>query len=277
MVLLAEAQGRAVDALRDVRQAYERVHTEHTALRQVIAHELSNPLAAVVGALDILATRQVSPETARDLVSRARRQARQIAELIDDLLGLPVSPSLEAARADLEQARLVEVVDDVVAAVGHRISADRLHVCIDPEITLMTSPPRLRRVLVNLITNAARYSPTGSTVVLQAERKGTDVHIEVLDEGPGVDPQVAEEIFAPFVSGADPHTEGAGLGLGLWVVRSLVVSLGGTVQLLPRQPTGTRALVVLPQQRRDDPDPDRFIDLTAQDLRAIRSLPAGAG
>lgn len=277
VVVLAEAQRRTLEALQEVRREHERMRTEHTALRQVIAHELSNPLAAVKGALDLLATRDLPADTAAGLLERARRQAHQLAELIDDLLGMPVSPSLEAERAELEAVEVSDLVSDVVEAVSHRIPDDRLVTRVPDELELMTSPPRLRRVLVNLITNAARYSPPSTPVQLCISARRDDVVIEVIDEGAGVDPHIAEEMFAPFVSGADPDTEGAGLGLGLWVVRSMVMSLGGTVQLLPNQPTGTRAVVVLPQHRQDDPvGSQRVLDLTAGDLRAIRSLSAGA-
>ena len=276
IVDLAEAQRRAVEALQEVRIAHERIQTEHSALRQVIAHELSNPLTAVVGALDLLCQRDLSPNQAADLLTRARRQAHQLFELVDDLLSLPVSPSLEAARAELEEVRVSELLADVVAAVAHRLEPERLQIDVPDGLVVISSAPRLRRVLVNLIANAARYSPPATPVALTVTRHDGLACFEVIDAGPGVDPQIATEMFAPFVSGADPDTEGAGLGLGLWVVRSLVISLGGTVQLVPNQPTGTRAIIALPQHRRADnlpaASPEGMIDLTAEDLRAIRSI-----
>lgn len=203
------------------------------------AHDLRAPVAALVGAARLLAAGEVSPETADRLTEIIDRSEATIDSVIDDLVdrarrtsdAQPPSRRLERLRPVLERAAAV-----VTAARSVAVAIDG-----DPDLEAWVDPVALLRVVQNLVDNAARHSGC-DRVGLTAERVGSDVVIEVVDDGPGL-PAAALDVL----SGTTRTAIGARSGLGLLTVRRLVVELGGTVLVDPDWP-GTRVVVSVPQR-----------------------------
>jgi signal transduction histidine kinase len=108
---------------------------------------------------------------------------------------------------------------------------------------------RLEQVFVNLIANAAKFAPEGSTIRIGGRRSGLQTEVWVEDEGPGVHEGGSGAIFERFQRGADTEPDAPGLGLGLWIVKSIVERHGGSVRMERTPERRTRFILSLPQQR----------------------------
>lgn len=265
LVELAAAQAAALQTLREVRARYDQLARDHTSLRLVLAHEVRNPLTAVLATLDTVTTRELAAAEADQLLVAARRQAHQLHELVEDLLSVGDGTAPEAARMPLEEVSLREVITDVQVSLAERVAPERIAIRIDPAIRVLTAPPRLRRIVSNLVVNAAKHSPAHAPVEVRAELLDGVLRVEVHDRGDGIPSEHVDALFEPFRRGAGA-TE-SGLGLGLYVVQALARSLGGDVRLLERVGGGTRAIVTLPQQRATDPAASPATGTATIDLR----------
>ncbi len=215
------------------------------AMLATVSHELRAPLTVVLGSLDTLTTRDgaLDAEQRRELVAMAARQGERLKRLVEQLL--------EAAR--LEQAELgpasVSVIDAVKVAREAERATELGHpgrkVRLDAGRTLpvRAAPETLLQVLTNLLDNAAKYSPAGTPIRLQARRRGGQAVIAVIDAGPGIPPGQRERIFERFTQlESSDGRRGEGAGLGLYIARKLARSLGGDLVLCEPSPStpGTR-------------------------------------
>ncbi len=196
----------------------------------MLGHELRNPLAPIVTALDLMKLRSGSPTSREEQV--IERQVEHLVRLVDDLLDVSRitrgKVELDCRAIDLEDAvvKAVEMAAPLFEQRRHRFRVDvpaqgmRLHADVD----------RLAQILSNLLTNAARYTPPGGSISLTAARDGDFVVITVADTGIGIDAALLPQVFDLFVQGqrSMARAEG-GLGIGLTLVQNLVRLHGGTV------------------------------------------------
>jgi signal transduction histidine kinase len=194
----------------------------------MLGHELRNPLAAIVTALSVTREREGAAGYEREVIER---QAGHLVRLVDDLLDLSriTHGTVELRPTTSEVAALVaharEMTGGVFQQRGHR-----LHVHVDDALLWHGDATRLEQVMVNLLTNAARYTPPGGEVELRAGRAGDELVVCVRDNGRGIDAELLPRLFEPFVQGRrDVDREEGGLGLGLAVVKGIVALHGGTV------------------------------------------------
>jgi len=251
LIELCEAQASIIATLQNALQQRDRDQAERQSLQSSIAHEIRTPLTAVIGTLYTLALPNLTPDKASDLVTRATRQAEQLHEMVEDLLKTGHAHHELVPRASQELVDVAELMDDVTFAVSARLDLDRLTIDIPDGLMIRTHPSRLRQVLVNLLVNVAKYTPPGSPVRVEVDLLEGAIRFDVIDHGPGIPPELAESLFEPFRQGPG-STRAGGLGLGLYLVRGLVGSLGGEVKLMPNPHGGTVARVSLPQQRSND-------------------------
>ncbi|HVM39597.1 MAG TPA: HAMP domain-containing sensor histidine kinase [Acidimicrobiia bacterium] len=248
---LCDAQQQVIDRLQKALAEHEEIESDRHMLKRMLAHELRTPLAAVIGALHTLALPNLPTDKAGEMRERALRQSMHLNEMIDDILELADPHEAAVDRTPQEWIDVADLVDDVIESVAPWLPADRLVVEVPPGVSVRTIPSRVRQILVNLVVNAAKYSPSDGIVTLTATRLDDSLVLEIVDEGPGIDPGAVEALFQPFARGKD--VGGAeGVGLGLYLTRNLVRSLGGSVELIPRAHEGTLARVTLPQKRQED-------------------------
>jgi signal transduction histidine kinase len=190
-----------------------------------IGHELRQPLSALVTALDLVA--RTSRDVAANPLRIAQRQTHQILRLVDALLD-----ASRLSRGKLHVARrlldLRDLVRDGVDAVRQDANAKQqmLHVVVpDRPVWSSGDPARLQQVVVNLVSNASRYTPAGGTIEVSVSSDDSRVRLTVSDTGEGIDPDARERIFQPFT-----HTRSSqGLGLGLTISRAIAELHGGTL------------------------------------------------
>ncbi len=215
-----------------------------------IAHEIGNPIAALLGMEDLLLDGGLPPETQRDFLERMKRETERIHSILRDLLDFarPEEPAPNSVAPGLP-ASLAEVAADVLALVRPQKAFKSIEVRLELEDGLAKvalSPQRLTQVLLNLVLNAAAAIASTGTITVRARQDGNRVRVEVEDTGPGISADVRDRIFEPFVTTKDV---GSGTGLGLAVCRGIVESAGGTISLDDGSAAGARFVVRLPNAR----------------------------
>ncbi|WP_344190080.1 DUF4118 domain-containing protein, partial [Acrocarpospora corrugata] len=213
-----------------------------TALLAAVSHDLRTPLASAKAAVESLGNTGIdwSPQDRAELLATADESLAKLDRLIANLLDMS---RLQAGvlgvvlqRVALEDA-VPRAVDDL-GPLRERVEAD---VSFDlPEI--MADPGLIERVLVNLITNAVRFSPPDAKVLVTASSHGEQVEIRVIDRGPGLPPDAHERVFLPFqrIGDRDNHS---GVGLGLALSRGLTQAMGG--ELTPDETPGGGLTMIL--------------------------------
>jgi phosphoserine phosphatase RsbU/P len=228
---------RALEASRD---DLARAVAERDEILATATHDLRSPLTTLLGVTATLRTRDVTDEQREQLLAIVERQTNRLEELVGDLLELSRSRHA-AARAEMHDVQLDVVVAQ--ALLDAHVAPRDLDLDVEP-LRLMTDPSRLRRVIVNLVENAAKY---GAPPIEVAGHKGPEGGIEltVRDHGGGIPDDFAPHVFEPFSRAAGDRV--AGTGLGLAIVERLVAMLGGRVSYEPADP-GARFRVWLPAE-----------------------------
>ncbi|MGH8116697.1 MAG: PAS domain S-box protein, partial [Rhodanobacteraceae bacterium] len=195
----------------------------------MLGHELRNPLAPITTTLELMKLR--APETFARERGVIEGQVRYLTDLVDDLLDVA---RIARGKIELKLAR-VDVGEIVKAAVETTQSAMEerrqvLHVDVDDGIAVSGDRRRLVQVLVNLLTNAAKYSPPDRNIHLSAGAEKGQVVVRVRDEGQGIAPDLLQHVFESFSQGSQSIDRArGGLGLGLAIVRNLAELHGGSV------------------------------------------------
>jgi two-component system NtrC family sensor kinase len=215
-----------------------------------LAHEIGNPIAALLGMQDLLLDGDLPPDAQRDFVQRMRRETERIHSVVRDLLDFArPEKTLDAGTGAAEPADVRSAIEDVTALVRMQSGFREMRIEIDvagaPRVAL--AAPRLTQVLLNLVLNASAALASAKRllgrVTVRARPDAGRVRIEVEDDGPGVALEVRDRLFEPFVT---TKQVGEGTGLGLAVCRGVVESAGGEIGLDATYTQGARFYFVLP-------------------------------
>jgi PAS domain S-box-containing protein len=254
MVTQDLSQRRHAESLADTAQ---RMH-EFIAM---LAHELRNPLAPIRNAVALMARRNVEDPLVEAMRQTIDRQSQNLTRIVDELLDVNRVArgqfTIEKQVIDLRDvlARAVETSRPLIDTRAHR-----LHVSIaDEPIDCFGDPLRLAQVVVNILNNAAKYTPDGGDIWLSARRQGARVELRVRDSGRGIERNLIDRIFDLFMQ-VDPNAGSAlgGLGVGLALVRRIVELHGGTVQASSEGlGKGAEFIVRLPLSARGAAGPER--------------------
>jgi PAS domain S-box-containing protein len=198
----------------------------------MLAHELRNPLAPIRAAAELLRLARLDEARVRQTSQIIARQVDHMAGLVDDLLDVSRVTrgliELEKTPVDMRH-----IVTEAVEQVNPLIQARRHHLALhlSPEaVTVMGDNKRLVQILANLLHNAAKYTHEGGTIVIKTAVSDSKVRIDVVDNGIGMDPELATHVFDLFSQAKrTPDRSSGGLGLGLALVKSLVQLHAGTV------------------------------------------------
>ena len=229
------------------RRELEELDRAKSAFVAIASHELRTPLTALQGFSEILALRRLPPEEVTRLAEVMRREARRLGRIVSDLLDLSrIERGLEPAlcRVPLKLEPAIEATVDIFrqGSATHFITTE-----CEPSLPVVDADPdALERVLTNLISNAIKYSPTGSAVHVGARALDGTVAIEVADAGRGIPADALGRVFEPYYRVPDAAGAARGTGIGLAVVKALVEAHGGTVHVESAPALGTRVTVLLP-------------------------------
>lgn len=213
-----------------------------------LAHEVGNPLAAVLGLEELLLSGDLDEEEQKDFLGRLHKETERIHRIVRDLLDFARAGTAPASGQGDERGDVGRVVGDVMALLAPQRVMREVDLALDvesdmPEVRL--SHEHMTQVLLNLVSNAAEATGEGGHVAVSARTSGDAVELVVEDDGPGIDDSVAQTLFEPFVTTKDV---GKGTGLGLAVVKGLVEGAGGSIVVAGRADgaKGARFVVRLP-------------------------------
>jgi signal transduction histidine kinase/HAMP domain-containing protein len=244
------ADGLQVQVIRDETEL-EAVRRARDSVLANISHEFRTPLAAQLASIELMLTglEQMPREQLRELITSLERSTLRLTQLIDNLLE---SVRIESGQLAIRQQSVVlaEVVDDARALVGSLLAQRRqtLAVNMPQELPAVSGDKtRLTQVFVNLLANANKFAPEDTVVRIGAEAHAGEVHAWVEDEGAGPAALEDTQLFARFRRGGS-EPEPAGLGLGLWLVKSIIDRHGGRVAFERTAAGRTRFSLTLPAE-----------------------------
>ena len=214
-------------------------------LSTMVAHELNNILTPLIGYTQLALAKPDNPELSRKALQKSLAGARRAAHISSSLLGF------SSEDAGSSRARLAQAVDAALGCLARNLESDGIQLIRDFEdFEIAMSQVRLEQVLLNLILNARKAMSTGGGVLsIRAWSVENTVHIDLSDTGGGVPPQVATDLFEPFIthdSTGDPKA-GKGTGLGLSICKDLITQAGGQVDYTSEPGQGTTFHLRIPQ------------------------------
>jgi signal transduction histidine kinase len=251
---VADLVGSAIVNARSFQREQDTVRRLHeidqlkTDFLSTVSHELRTPISAINGFSSILDESWDTIDEAQrhDLVSRIARNASSLGAMLSGLLDFAriERRSLQIERSEEDLGRLVsEVVEQTSSLLDDHVVA----VDVRPDVIAKVDPHAVERILSNLLTNAAKFSPRGTTIGVEVRRSGSRAVISVSDQGSGVAPEERGRIFSRFYRGAtDAATRTRGAGVGLAVVKELVDRLDGTVAVIDAPGGGACFVVSFP-------------------------------
>ena len=239
---LLEAEARA-------RQEAEHANDLRLRFLAMISHELRTPLTSIKGFASTLLAQDVSWDATsqHDFIRTIDQEADKLTDMIDQLLDLS---RLESGTLRIDPQTIQ--VSDLFATA--RSQLDTLTVNHTLQIQIEEGLPRVRadrqriaQVLGNLVSNAAKYSPAGSSITIHVHRTGSFVVFDVTDQGMGIPPADQAKLFTPFQRGSDIRAQRIkGAGLGLTICKGLVETHGGVIWVERSDSTGTTLSFSLP-------------------------------
>jgi PAS domain S-box-containing protein len=253
---VTERKALEVGLKRQVQELEEldRIRSEFVA---TVSHELRTPLTSIIGEVELLVDGDLGELAAAQArgVEVIGRNGQRLLTLIDDLLMLShiETSALELRREPTPVARLV---DGLRCQVEHTAAAKPVELAIDccPGVgSVHVDREQLGRALLNLLTNAVKFTPAGGRVVLDARRDGEDLVITVSDTGVGIPLDEQDRLFTRFFrSSVATRMAIQGTGLGLAIVKQIVEEHGGTVGIVSTPDVGTTVTVTIPAGEEPD-------------------------
>jgi signal transduction histidine kinase len=240
---------RAVEEAKKEAEAANRAKTDFLA---VMSHELRTPLNAIDGYAELLEMEVHGPLTdqQRQSLSRIRKSQRHLLTLINDVLNFSRVESGNA-HYDLGVVRLADVLASCDALMRPQMEHRRLTFTVDlcaGELAVTADADKLRQILLNLLTNASKFTPAGGSVRMWCNSSADRVQITVADTGRGIAPEQVERIFEAFVQVDSRLTRTEeGVGLGLAISRDLARGMHGEISLVSEVGKGSAFTVTVPR------------------------------
>ena len=221
-----------------------------------VSHELRTPLTSIAGSLGLINGEALGPvpNAMREMLSIAQSNSQRLRQLIDDLLDMD---KLLAGKMNFIPQQLD--IDSFLAecVTSHQGFARQHDVQLTytggPVAQITADPMRLQQVLSNLLSNALKFSPAGSQVLLSAQELGGQIRILVVDQGPGVPAEFVDRLFEKFSQAdASDRRQKGGTGLGLAISKELIERMGGCIGFYPRPGGGSVFWAELPALFQDE-------------------------
>lgn len=249
----ALVDGLQVQVIRDETEL-EAVRRARDTVLANVSHEFRTPLAAQLASIELLrdGLDTLPAGQRRQLVLSLERGTQRLTRLIDNLLE---SVRIESGQLALRQqpVNVHEIVEDALELIRSLIDQRHQHVerALPDDLPIVPGDiPRLTQVLVNLLANASKFAPEGGLIRIGARKTAMTLDIWIEDNGPGLPDAASGTLFERFSRGAGLEPEPGGLGLGLWIVRSIVERHGGSVDAARTPEQFTRFTISLPLEHR---------------------------
>lgn len=261
-VMRLDRRASSAERARATAQAANQAKAEFLAS---MSHELRTPLNAIAGYVDLLTLGVHGPinDDQRNALERIHRSEQHLLGLINEVLAYA---KIESGHVDLDlqHVKLRDVIDDVIMLTSPQATARGLRIVAHPtviegcEIEFFADAEKTRQILINLVSNAVKFSRTGGAVTIDCAHEADRVIVRVIDTGIGIADDEAARIFEPFVQAAQGAAPKEGTGLGLSISRSLARAMGGDVTVASHMGEGSIFTLTLPRRERREIRERRF-------------------
>ena len=242
-IALALERVHYVEVAQDAIVAMESERLRNSVL-SVISHDLRTPLTTLVGLSSLLAEGQVDTRKQTSIAQSIQEESLRMNHLVTNLLDMARLQS--GVKLNKAWQLLDDVVGSALRACQRNLQGHQLEVALASDLPVLEYDAVLiERVLVNLLENAAKYTPPGSHITLLAQPEGATIRVCVQDDGPGLPSGLEQKLFDKFSRGNSESTT-PGVGLGLAICRSIVEAHGGQITASNRQPHGAAFCFTLP-------------------------------
>jgi two-component system sensor histidine kinase KdpD len=228
-------------------EALEQSSQLKSSLLAAVSHDLRTPLAAIKASASALIDQSMTWDdaTRNELLSGIDQETDRLTDMVSNLLDLSRIEG-GALKPDKDCQDVHELVRDVLNRTARQTSGHQVHLDIEENLPVVyLDYVEVAQVLINLISNAAKYSPQGSSITVSARRIDDDIRFSVGDDGPGIPPSRLPHIFETFYRAHDAGTV-SGSGIGLAICRGLVEAHGGRIWALSTVGVGTTILFEIP-------------------------------
>ncbi len=239
--------GRLAETLETMRGHLELQDRELRAMVSGVAHEIRNPLGGMQLYAEMMQRDKAMTEKQRDRTGKILSELDQLRRIVEEFLDYarPAQPVPEPVAIPEFMSELLSLFEPEAAVKSIELGSD-----LEPELVADVDPTHLRQILRNLIGNAIQAVPEGGAVVVRGRAVDDGLVLEVEDNGPGIDAETKERIFEPFFT-----TKIKGAGLGLPIVRRLVLLNLGRVELEDAEGGGARFRIFLPSRGTETSNP----------------------
>ncbi|GAM08807.1 sensor protein IrlS [Geobacter sp. OR-1] len=211
-----------------------------------LAHEIRTPLGILRGEAEIALSRKRSSEEYERVIESSLEEYQRLTKIVESLLFLAMADSREV-ELKFEEIRVKDEIHNLQDYYSEYAQGKAFMVLCDPGLIVWADATLLRRAISNLISNAIKYAPSGAVITLEATNRGQSVDISVLDQGYGIEKEHLGRLFDRFyrvLGGGTANIKGSGLGLS--IVRSIMILHGGTVSIESEVGQGTKVTLSFP-------------------------------
>jgi signal transduction histidine kinase len=250
LAALASAGATAIENARAY-EALEMADRAKSDFMRMLTHEFRSPLSAVQSMLRLLETGVVGPisEKQRDLVERSQRRLTILLAMVNDLLELAAGKMemLQGVKTEVNLSNLIAKVSELMQPRAQEKGIEYQVEMADEPLILQGFEERLERVVMNLVSNAIKYTPTGGSVAVKAWIEDQQIKVEVSDTGIGIPEEALPRIFTEFYRAKNAKAvDVEGTGLGLVLVKDVVEQHGGQLSVASQVDQGSTFTVTLP-------------------------------
>ena len=252
---MAAGIGDAHATLAERNQELQRANAAKAQFLAMMSHELRTPLNAIGGFTELIELGLRGPVTSEQVedLGRIRRNKDMLLSIITDILNFTRADA-GTLTVRLASIAIAPLMTDLVEALGGQMETKGVRLVVDPvpgDAIALADPERVQQVLLNLLSNAFKFTEPGGEVVVTTVVSDGVVRIDVRDTGPGISPAQLDTIFEPFVQvDASLTRRAGGTGLGLAIARQLASAMGGTVSVHSVVGEGTTFSLTLPHAER---------------------------
>ncbi len=217
----------------------------------MVSHDLRTPLASIELSHGLLSDEDLSPEAA-DTLAIAQGSVKRLMALVNNLLDLDKleAGSLAIYQEDTPVARVLQDCSQSLELLAVQKKL-KISINIDEQLRAFVDKERLSQVVINILSNAYKFSPPGTTVGISGKNQGAEILIEISDQGPGIPNEMQEEIFERFKQ-VNKRDKASGTGLGLAICKSIIEKHGGQIGVRSQPASGSTFWFTLPAGKQAD-------------------------